>query len=109
MNLNKEPFLQDFLEESINSQVGFRAVQCSSIEDYTVRISIESFLLKLSPLFPPFSRRVYAMVARKIGWVFQLMIPNREFIFWLQMHKDHMHKNKKTLFEIFFASIQAKG
>jgi len=25
----------DFLEESINSQVGFRAVQCSSIEDYT--------------------------------------------------------------------------
>ena len=56
--------------------------------------SLEVVVTIISFLFRP----VYAMVARKIGWVCQLMIPNREFIFWLPMRKDHMHKNKNTLF-----------
>ena len=58
--------------------------------------SLEVVVTIISFLFRP----VYAMVARKIGWACQLMIPNREFIFWLPMRKDHMHKNKNTCFKI---------
>ena len=58
--------------------------------------SLEVVVTIISLLFRP----VYAMVARKIGWACQLMTPNREFIFWLPMRKDHMHKNKNICFKI---------